>query len=80
MSEEEAKKIETKIWSEMQEKYEISKTQKVNFDQFVDKPWEEIKAWKGAPGKERVTGVELSVLRELGDQITKLPSDLKAHP
>lgn len=63
----------------MLEKYELSKQVIAKHDQFVDKPWEEIKTWKGEPGKERVTGVDLQIIRDLGDQITKLPSDLKPH-
>ena len=57
----------------------MSKTQTINFDKYKDKPWEDIKAWKGEAGKERVTGVNLTLLKDLGDQITKLPSDLVAH-
>lgn len=50
----------------MDEAYIKSKNQKINFEEWKDKPWEEIKAWKGIPGQERVTGIALTSLKDLG--------------
>lgn len=60
------KDLEKRVWDEMEESYIKSKNQKINYEEWKDKPWEEIKDWRGEPGQERITGVEINQVRELG--------------
>lgn len=58
--------LEKRIWDEMLESYKKSQSQKINFEEWKDKPWEEIKDWKGEPGQERITGIDTNQLKDLG--------------
>lgn len=50
ITETEVKEIDDKIWAIMEQAYDKSKNQKIDYNEWLDKPWEDIKDWQGEKG------------------------------
>ena len=63
----------------LEEAYQKSKDLKFQEEDWLDAKWGEIKDPKRY-GKHGDTGVDLAVLREIGNKITVLPPEDQFHP
>ena len=68
------------IKTRIEKAYERSKTHKFNVEDWKNEEWEEIKKDNPKYGALKDTGVSLSVLNRIGEQITTLPDDWHFHP
>ena len=73
------KDIDDKVWNHLEESYKKSKNLEFSAEDWVDSKWEEIKDPERY-GNIKDTGVDLSVVRDIGNQITVLPPEAKFHP
>ena len=71
--------MDVKTRNVLEEAYQKSKDLKFKEEDWLDAKWEEIKDPKRY-GKHGDTGVDLAVLREIGNKITVLPPEDKFHP
>ena len=71
--------IDTETQASLEDSYQKSKTVEFDAEDWVDAKWEEIKDPEKY-GKMKDTGVDLAVLRDIGNKITVLPPDGKFHP
>lgn len=62
----------------LEEAYKKSKNLEFDAEDWIDSKWEEIRDPQRY-GNIKDTGVDLSVIREIGDKITQLPTEAKFH-
>lgn len=79
LSHQEVQDMIAKFNQRLEKAYEKSRTQKFEQESWIMKPAEDIlEATKHGPPRD--TGVEVSLLRELGRKITTLPAEITPHP
>lgn len=73
-------KIDKETEDELEEAYRKSKNLEFEVEEWVDTKWTEIKTNTEKYGKLKDTGVNISVIREIGNKISTLPPDGNFHP
>ena len=71
--------MKNKIRSELERAYAASKNHQFNIEEWKNDEWESIKEIDKY-GKVKDTGVEIKVLKDLGEKISTLPDDQEFHP
>ena len=73
-------KIDKETEDELEEAYRKSKNLEFEVEEWGDTKWTEIKTDTEKYGKLKDTGVDISVLRDIGNKISTLPPDGNFHP
>ena len=78
LTQDDIKKLEEKLNAENEQAYQDSKKTGFKIESWHSDVWEGLKKPEKY-GRVKDTGVDLAVLKELGDKITRIPSDFKLH-
>lgn len=71
--------MKKEINDELMRGYEASKTHKFAREEWMTKEWEDMRV-STKFGRVKDTGVDISILKSIGEKITTLPDDWNFHP
>lgn len=77
-TEEQVEELQESVRAQLENEFEAAESYKPNKADWLDGRWSGIGLAEEGPRRGK-TGVDLAILRQLGERITTLPEDLKAH-